>query len=328
MASNNDPFLSSVPNLDSSPTMSSLAIGLDDGNSEHYFDSALHCDSPELSFTTFSNSHLADLSSQSHTFTNRNGQLWSNNIALYGPHVSHSSESSPPDSLSGCSVQHQRNGSSSSSHSGLQRKDVTMMGQDQVTTGSPEENVAGIHVSNAIATTKLHGLSFSHSSKDSPPNSLSSSSNQHRREDSSNSSHSGVLGRNVAIMGKNDIAAWRAAENAAEIHSSNDARTANFPGTTDFESSNIIMGDVFDFESAASSPGPTSDSKFGRKTPFKTLKMPYRSSPGSFPRPKSAGHPSDMSKVCNKFHTPGDIFNVELLSYLGYKQYSFFLGPT
>lgn len=155
-------------------------------------------------------------------------------------------------------------------------------------------------------STTFQDLSFSLSPESSPPDSSSDSSVQHQRKGSSNSSRSGLLGGDVAMVDEDQVAAWSAAEGMAGIQSSSNLAYGNLPSTIDFDFSNSTMDKVFDFDSAASSPGPHTDSNIVDKSPLKNVTMPYRSSPKPVhPRGRVLGHRSAASAVRRSFHSVG-----------------------
>lgn len=171
-----------------------------------------------------------------------------------------------------------------------------------------DNNMAGIYLNDTRTTNSsqsptnnaLHGLDFSQSPGSSPPDSLSGSSVQHQRSSSFHSSHSRLPDTDIAMADEDQVPAWSTIENVGENRSANDVGTTNVPTTPEV---NVGMDQMFDFESAASSPGPCLDSKLGLKTPIKTMKMPYRSSPGSpFPRTRGIGHRRVPSPVSKNFH--------------------------
>lgn len=147
-------------------------------------------------------------------------------------------------------------------------------------------------------STAFQDLGFSPSPESSPPDSSSDSSVQHQRKGSSNSSHSGLLGGDVAMVDEDQVAAWSAAEGMAGIQSSSNLGSGNLPGTIDFDFSNSTMDKVFDFDSAASSPGPNTDSNIVDSIPLYNVNMPYRSFPKSvLPRGRAPSHRSAASAV-------------------------------
>ena len=97
-----------------------------------------------------------------------------------------------------------------------------------------------------------------------------SSNNQHKRNHSCDSSQSGALaGEGDVLM--NGIVIGADIEDQASDKSS---------PATDVDLSNRAMESHFDFESAASSPGPLADTKPAIKSSsVRSIKMPYRSSP-------------------------------------------------
>lgn len=147
-------------------------------------------------------------------------------------------------------------------------------------------------------STTLQGLSFSPSPESSPPDSSSDSSVQHQRKGSSNSSHSGLLGGDVAMVDEDQVAAWSAAEGMAGIQSSSNLGSQLLPNTIDFDFSNNTMDNVFDFDSAASSPGPHADLHIVDNSQLYNVNMPYRSPQNCvFPRGRAPGHRSAASAV-------------------------------
>ena len=137
-------------------------------------------------------------------------------------------------------------------------------------------------------------IGFSQSPESTLPDSSSDSSLQRPRHGSSDSSHSGFLGGDVTMVDEEQVAAWSAMDNMTGSYRRN-AMIHNPDATF----SDNVMDRVFDFESAASSPGPhttTSDVVFN--SPHNFAKMPYRSSPRSvFIPTKSSGHLPACSAV-------------------------------
>lgn len=137
-------------------------------------------------------------------------------------------------------------------------------------------------------------IAFSQSPESTLPDSSSDSSLQRPRHGSSDSSRSGFLGGDVTMVDEEQVAAWSAMDNMTGSFRRN-AMIHN-PDTT---FSDNVMDRVFDFESAASSPGPhttTSDAVFN--SPHNFAKMPYRSSPSSvFIPTKSSGRWPALSAV-------------------------------
>lgn len=120
-------------------------------------------------------------------------------------------------------------------------------------------------------------IGFPQSPESTLPDSSSDSSLQRPRHGSSDSSHSEFLGGDVTMVDEEQAAAWSAMDTMAGQYCI-DAKISNSDATF----SDIAMDKVFDFDSAASSPGPhatTSDVVFS--SPHNFAKMPYRSSPGS-----------------------------------------------
>lgn len=147
-------------------------------------------------------------------------------------------------------------------------------------------------------STAFQDLTFSLSPESSPADSSSDSSVPHQRKGSSNSSHSGLLGGHVGMVDEDQVAAWSAVEGIAEIQSSSNFGSRNVPSSIDFDFSNSTMDRVFDFDSAASSPGPQADSNIINNSPLNNVKMPFRSSPRSvLSRGKANGHRSAASTV-------------------------------
>lgn len=117
-------------------------------------------------------------------------------------------------------------------------------------------------------------IGFSQSPDSTLPDSSSDSSVQRPRHGSSDSSHSGFLGGDVTMVDEEQVAAWSAMDNMAGSYCRNSNADATF--------SDNVMDRVFDFESAASSPGPhNTTSDVVTNSPHNFAKMPYRSSPGS-----------------------------------------------
>lgn len=226
MASNSDHFPSSLPNFDTPKSVHSHLPASDSSNQADFFDSAFPFDSAEHSP---SNHDLSDFAYRSHPSTEpKNGR-------------------SPMSSA-------------------------------------------------------FQDLSFSLSPESSPPDSSSDSSVQHQRKGSSNSSHSGLLGGDVAMVDDDQVAAWSAAEGMAGIQSSTNLGSSILPSIIDFDFSNSTMDKVFDFDSAASSPGPHTDSNILDNSSLKNVKMPYRSSPKSvLARGRAPGHRSTASAVRRPF---------------------------
>ena len=154
-------------------------------------------------------------------------------------------------------------------------------------------------------STAFQDLGFSLSPESSPADSSSDSSVPHQRKGSSNSSHSGLLGGHVAMVDEDHVAAWSAVEGIAEIQSSSNFGSCNVPSSMDFDFSNSTMDKVFDFDSAASSPGPQPNSNIIKNSTLKNVKMPFRSSPRSvLSRGKANGHRSAASTVRLRFFFP------------------------
>lgn len=120
-------------------------------------------------------------------------------------------------------------------------------------------------------------IGFSQSPESILLDSSSDSSLQRPRHGSSDSSHSEFIGGDVTMVDEEQAAAWSAVDTLAGQYCVN-AKISN----TDATLSDVAMDKVFDFDSAASSPGPhttKSDVVFNSSPNF--AKMPYRSSPGS-----------------------------------------------
>lgn len=120
-------------------------------------------------------------------------------------------------------------------------------------------------------------IGFSQSPESIPLDSSSDSSLQRPRHGSSDSSHSEFLGGDVTMVDEEQAAACSSMDTMAGKYCIN-AKISN----TDDAFSDVAMDKVFDFDSAASSPGPhttSSDVVFNSSHNF--AKMPYRSSPGS-----------------------------------------------
>ncbi len=99
-----------------------------------------------------------------------------------------------------------------------------------------------------------------------------SSNTQHKRNHSSDSSRSGALTGDGDVS-MNGILIGADMEDQASDKSS---------PTTDVDLSNRAMECHFDFDSAASSPSPFSDTKLAFKpSSVRSIKMPYRSSPST-----------------------------------------------
>lgn len=120
-------------------------------------------------------------------------------------------------------------------------------------------------------------IGFSQSPESILLDSSSDSSLQRQRHGSSDSSHSEFLGGDVTMVDEEQAAACNSMDTKAGKYCMN-AKISN----TDAAFSDVAMDKVFDFDSAASSPGPYSTSAdvvFNSSHNF--AKMPYRSSPGS-----------------------------------------------
>lgn len=114
----------------------------------------------------------------------------------------------------------------------------------------------------------LMGPAFSQSPESSSAS--DSSNNQHKRNHSSDSSQSG------ALAGDGDVS-MNGIVIGAEIE---DQTSDKSSPATDVDLSNRAMECHFDFDSAASSPSPFSDTKPAFKSSsVRSIKMPYRSSP-------------------------------------------------
>lgn len=111
-------------------------------------------------------------------------------------------------------------------------------------------------------------IGFSQSPESILLDSSSDSSLQRPRHGSSDSSHSEFLGGDVTMVDEEQAAACSSMDTMAGKYCMN-AKISN----TDAAFSDVAMDKVFDFDSAASSPGP--------HTTYNFAKMPYRSSPGS-----------------------------------------------
>lgn len=120
-------------------------------------------------------------------------------------------------------------------------------------------------------------IGFSQSPESILLDSSSDSSLQRPRHGSSDSSHSEFLGGDVMMVDEEQVAAYSSMDTKTGKYCMN-ANISN----TDAVFSDVAMDKVFDFDSAASSPGPhttSSDVVFNGSHNF--AKMPYRSSPGS-----------------------------------------------
>lgn len=141
---------------------------------------------------------------------------------------------------------------------------------------SPDQNLYPWNDSSIQIATKspMTGPSFSHSPESSLPDSSSSdaSNNQHRRTHSSDSSGSGALGRQGDIHMAGNTVDPRGIAIGADPEE--DSVLAQPSLITELDSSNRAMECHFDFESAASSPSPYSDTKQLPK--MHSAKMPYR----------------------------------------------------
>lgn len=113
-----------------------------------------------------------------------------------------------------------------------------------------------------------------------------SSNNQHKRSHSSDSSQSGALAGDGHVS-TNGIVIGADIEDHASVKSS---------PATDVALSNRVMECHFDFDSAASSPSPFSDTKLTLKSSsVRSIKMPYRSPSGGLGH--EFGHYQAVSKV-------------------------------
>lgn len=231
MAFHRDPFPPSLPDF-ITPGMNSHLPALDGSNQAEFFESAFPFDTVEHAL---SNHELPDPAYRSHTSTEPNSGLSPMSTVFQDQGFSLSPESSPPDSSSGSSVQHQRKDSSNSSRSGLLGGDVAMVDESQVTAWSVAEGMAGIQSSSSIN-----------------------------------------LGNNI---------------------------TSN---TLDFNFSNSSMDKVFNFDnvvqSAASSPGPSTESIFAENIPIDDVTVLHRWSQEFIPpRGRAPGHRSAASAVSFSF---------------------------
>lgn len=157
-------------------------------------------------------------------------------------------------------------------------------------------------------STVFQDQGFSLSSESSPPDSSSGSSVQHQRKDSSNSSRSGLLGGDVAMVDESQVTAWSVAEGMAGVQSSSSINLENSitPNTIDFNFSNRSMDKVFNFdnviESATSSPGPSTESIFADNIPLDNVAMLHRWSQEFIPpRGRAPGHRSAALAVSFSF---------------------------
>ncbi len=145
---------------------------------------------------------------------------------------------------------------------------------------SPEQNAYAWNGSSFQTATKsaMAGPSFSDSPESSMPDSSSSDSskNQHKRSPSLVSSGSGELGGHGDSLMMEDTVDPRGITIGADTVE--DQVLGQASTTTDLDSSNRAMECHFDFESAASTPSPYSDTKLAYKSPstIKSEKMPYR----------------------------------------------------
>lgn len=99
-----------------------------------------------------------------------------------------------------------------------------------------------------------------------------SSNNQHKRNHSSDSSRSGALARDGDVSMNGILIATDVEDQASDESSP----------ATDVDLSNRAMECHFDFDSAASSPSPFSDTKPALKpSSLQSIKMPYRVSPNA-----------------------------------------------
>lgn len=145
---------------------------------------------------------------------------------------------------------------------------------------SPEQNTYTWDDSSLQTATKstMTGPSFARSPESSQPDSSSSdsSNNQHKGNHSSSSSGTGVLDALGDITMRDDMVDPRGiAIRADPVEDS----MLNQPSlSVDLDSSNRAMECHFDFESAASSPSPNSDTKPIYKTAssMRSATMPYR----------------------------------------------------
>lgn len=120
-------------------------------------------------------------------------------------------------------------------------------------------------------------IGFSQSPESTLLDSSSDSSLQRPRHGSSDSSHSEFLGGDVTMVDEEQAVKYNSMDTKAGKYCMN-AKISS----TDAAFSDVAMDKVFDFDSAASSPGlhsTSSDVVFNTSHSF--AKMPYRSSPGS-----------------------------------------------
>lgn len=124
-------------------------------------------------------------------------------------------------------------------------------------------------------------LGFSQSPESILLDSSSDSSLQRPRHGSSDSSHSEFLGGDVTMVDEEQAAVCSSMDTKAGKYCMN-AKISS----TDAAFSDVAMDKVFDFDSAASSPGPhTTSSDLVFNSLYNFANMPYRSSPGSRPMP-------------------------------------------
>lgn len=119
-----------------------------------------------------------------------------------------------------------------------------------------------------------------------------SSNNQHKRNHSSDSSRSGALAGDGDVSMNGILIGADMGDHASDKSSP----------ATDVDLSNRAMECHFDFDSAASSPSPFSDTKPSFKpSSVRSIKMPYRSSPNAGFTHGFGPHPA-VSKVshCSK----------------------------
>ncbi len=84
------------------------------------------------------------------------------------------------------------------------------------------------------------------------------------------------------MVDEDQFAAW-GADSMNQLYSSNDVRSDNVITATDLQFGKNTMENIFDFDSAASSPGPYTKTDLTSDNLYDYWKVPYRSSPGSVP---------------------------------------------
>lgn len=152
MASDEDPFPSSLPSFVGSSPMMETKIHESEGDGQvDFFESTVGIDWHLDSFLNQEFHDLADASYQLHTSAEPNSSQ-SPMSTLQGLSFSQSPESSPLDYSSGSSI-HQRNGSSNSSRSGFLAKDIVMLDNGQINTWGVEEEMSQVDPQKKHGTT-------------------------------------------------------------------------------------------------------------------------------------------------------------------------------